>query len=92
MASSRILSMFSRRIRPRQFIREFSYYSFLIISWVPAAVFFNEHVGQLSWIHGPSMYPYLNADFNQGLTEDMCWVNKWGPTENLQRGMIVAFR
>ena len=43
-------------------------------------------------INGPSMYPYLNNSFNEDQKKDICWIKKWDPVGNLQRGMIVSFR
>jgi inner membrane protease subunit 2 len=58
---------------------------------VPAIIFFNDHVAELADVGGQSMYPYLNTGYNESQSKDICWINKWKPTENLQRGMIVAF-
>ncbi|KAG9242338.1 peptidase S24/S26A/S26B/S26C [Calycina marina] len=71
-------------------IKNFSYGSFIFLSWVPAMIFFNTHVGEVQFINGESMYPYLNTDFNETQNKTICWTNKWKPTKNLQRGMIVS--
>ena len=78
-------------IRRRPFVRDFSFYLFGFATWIPAAIFFNTHVGEFAWINGASMYPFLNTDFNETGAQDCGWVNKWNPTEGLQRGMIVTF-
>ena len=92
MASKRIFSMLFHPTRPGQFLLQFGYKTFFIVSWIPAVIFFNEHVGEIAQVHGPSMYPYLNSDFNVNLKKDLCWISRWNPTENIQRGMIVSFR
>lgn len=48
-------------------------------------------MGEVAFIGGQSMYPYLNASFNEGAGKDLCWVNKWNPTKDLKRGMVVTF-
>jgi len=92
MAANRIFSIFSRSSRSRQSFHEFKYRLFTLATWIPAVIFFNENIGELATINGPSMYPYLNTSFNEDLTRDVCWVNKWNPTRKLERGMIVWFR
>jgi len=91
--ASRVFSTFKRCLRS-QFVSEFTYYSFIIGSWVPAVIFFNNHVGQVTRINGSSMYPFLNGGYNEGLRKDLCWNNKMSPTKKgkLQRGMVVSFR
>ncbi|TVY35391.1 Mitochondrial inner membrane protease subunit [Lachnellula occidentalis] len=74
-----------------QFFWDTSRKLLIIASWVPAVVFFNENVGMVTFISGPSMYPYLNTNYNESQSKDACWVNKWKPAENLKRGMLVSF-
>ena len=92
MTSNRISSLFGRFSHYRHSFHGSRYVLFAIASWTPAIIFFNEHVGEIGRINGPSMYPYLNTSYNESLKKDLCWINKWNPTSNLQRGMIVAFR
>lgn len=92
MISNRISSIFKPSASRSNFIRDFSYYTFATITWVPAVIFFNEHVGECTSIVGASMYPYLNTDYNNSKSRDFCWINKWNPYKDLQRGMIVSFR
>jgi inner membrane protease subunit 2 len=92
MASNRIISMFRRNLEWRRTFSDFRYWSFTLATWIPALIFFNGHVGEVSWISGASMYPYLNTSFNDDLAQDICWTSKWNPTGNLQRGMIVSFQ
>lgn len=81
-----------RRMPSSKFVRDFAYVSFAFVSWVPAVIFFNTHVAEITRINGASMYPYLNTTFNEELTRDLCFVQKWNALEDLQRGMIVSFR
>src|SRR6266498_2725742 len=60
-------------------------------SWVPVYIVFHDHVGQFMWIYGPSMYPYLNTDYDRSTAQDVVWVDMWRPSEGLKRGMCVAF-
>jgi inner membrane protease subunit 2 len=90
MASKYNFSRFKSQMALGKFTQEFSFRLFAIISWVPAAIFFNNHVAEIAVIGGQSMYPYLNSSFHEGLKKDICWVNKRNPTEGLKRGMIVT--
>lgn len=92
MASNRISSMFNRFSHYRHFFYGSGYFLFATATWLPAVIFFNEHVGELGIINGVSMYPYLNTDFNTSLSKDICWINKLNPIKDLKRGMIVAIR
>ncbi|TVY53846.1 hypothetical protein LCER1_G004072 [Lachnellula cervina] len=80
-----------RNTRSGQFFWDTSRKLLIIATWIPAVVFFNENVGMVTFITGPSMYPYLNTNYNESQSKDACWVNKWKPTENLKRGMLVSF-
>ncbi|KAF8862572.1 LexA/Signal peptidase [Acephala macrosclerotiorum] len=90
--ASRVLSTFHRNTQSGRFIHDFIYWAFTFATWIPAVIFFNGHVGEVTWINGVSMYPFLNTRFNEGLSKDVCWTSKWSPTTNLKRGMIVSFR
>lgn len=92
MATNRISSLFGQLSNYRHFFYGSRYALFAIASWTPAIIFFNEHVGEVGIINGPSMSPYLNTGYNESTAKDLCWINKYDPTSNLQRGMIVAFR
>jgi inner membrane protease subunit 2 len=91
MSSSNTFTKFKGRILPGPFVRGFAWYSFVIASWIPAAIFFKDNVGAVGEVGGESMYPYLNPTFNQGLSKDLCWISKRRPAADLQRGMIVTF-
>ncbi|TVY80839.1 Mitochondrial inner membrane protease subunit [Lachnellula suecica] len=91
MSSNRILSAFRRDNPSGQSIRRFGRTLFFWASWVPAIIFFNENVGEVTIINGPSMYPYLNTGYNESNSRDLCWVNKRKPAHNLERGMLVSF-
>jgi inner membrane protease subunit 2 len=92
MATSRISSLFGQSTSLRHFVYGSRYALLGIVSWTPVIIFFNEHIGEVGIINGPSMYPYLNTGYNESTAKDLCWIKKYNPTGNLQRGMIVAFR
>jgi signal peptidase I len=93
MATQRIISRLQGRFATSgNFIRDFSFYSFAFLTWIPAAAFFNMHIADIAVINGPSMSPYLNRDFDSSDSKDICVVKKWNAKEGLERGMIVALR
>lgn len=73
------------------FARDFSRYLFVTLSWIPVAIFFNDHVLEITPIRGQSMYPYFNDRPNETRWLDKCLTIKFNVQENLQRGMIVTF-
>jgi inner membrane protease subunit 2 len=75
----------------KHFFQGSKYVLFATVPWLPAVIFFNDYVAEISYINGASMYPYLNVSYNEGLGRDRCLVNKWYPARNLQRGMLVSF-
>ncbi|KAL1873808.1 hypothetical protein VTK73DRAFT_771 [Phialemonium thermophilum] len=79
------------RSRP-VFLRQFSAYLFGIATWVPAIIWFNANVAELTVINGPSMYPFLNEGYNESLRRDLVLNYKLYAQENLARGMIVTFK
>ncbi|KAK0111396.1 hypothetical protein ONS95_001757 [Cadophora gregata] len=92
MSASRVFSQLNRRLRWRPTWREVRYRPLTILPWIPAVIFFNDHVGEHVWINGQSMYPFLNPSFNEDLSKDLCWNSRWNPTANLKRGMIVSYQ
>jgi mitochondrial inner membrane protease subunit 2 len=92
MSSNRMFSFFKQNTTWGKSFHDFNYRLFIFMTWVPAVIFFNGNVGELTRINGPSMYPYLNTSYNEDLKKDLCWVSKWNPTRNLQRGMLVSFQ
>lgn len=78
-----------------------------LMLYSPLILFFHQHIAQLMWITGPSMYPFLNTDYygtgtgavkdngkvkaGGGVWRDVVWVSLWRPYEDLRRGEIVAF-
>jgi len=91
MAFSRFSRIFARARPYMPDGRETSFILFGFATWIPALIFVNSHVAEISWIKGASMYPYLNTDFHRNQKQDMCINWKWKPSEGLQRGMIVSF-
>jgi inner membrane protease subunit 2 len=61
-----------------------------LATWAPLAIFFNDHIAQLMWVSGPSMYPFLNTDYNSTTRKDVVFVKMWNPWRDLKRGMVVA--
>lgn len=92
MSSAHILSRLNARLRWRPTWRELRFWPLRILPWIPAVIFFNDHVGDAVWINGASMYPFLNPTFNESLSKDACWETRWNPTSNLRRGMIVSYQ
>ncbi|KAF7856330.1 hypothetical protein EAF04_009858 [Stromatinia cepivora] len=90
--SQRLFSALKKGSPTRHFLKEFSYCSLIIVSWMPAVIFFQEHVAALHTIKGASMYPFLNGAYNESQTKDVCLVDKRNPTVGLERGMLVSFR
>ncbi|KAL0637248.1 hypothetical protein Q9L58_003732, partial [Maublancomyces gigas] len=52
--------------------------------WVPAIVFFVDHIASFHIVHGRSMSPTLSRD--------LIMVRRWGVTEGLRRGQVVLYR
>ncbi|CAP71230.1 uncharacterized protein PODANS_6_5970 [Podospora anserina S mat+] len=74
------------------FARQFGHYLFRYATWLPAFIWFNSYVAQVTLVNGPSMYPFLNRGYNEGLGRDWCLVWKAGVREGLRRGEVVTFR
>lgn len=74
------------------FLRQFSAYMIGLATWVPAVIWFNTNVAEVTMIDGPSMYPFLNGDMNQTLRRDLVLNYKLYAQDNLARGMVVTFR
>ncbi|EKD21503.1 uncharacterized protein L3040_006119 [Drepanopeziza brunnea f. sp. 'multigermtubi'] len=91
MASKRLFSIFNRNMQWASSLSDLRYWPLTVASWIPAIIFFNDHVGDVTWITGSSMYPFLNSNYNNDLKKDCVWNSKWSPISNLKRGMIVSF-
>ncbi|KAK4126264.1 LexA/Signal peptidase [Parathielavia appendiculata] len=74
-----------------RFLRQVSHYLFRYATWIPPLIWFNAYVAQVTFIRGPSMYPFLNPQYNKSLREDLCLVWKLYAQEGLRRGMVVTF-
>jgi len=72
-------------------LKRTGYFLVIFATWIPAFIFFKDHVGHVGIINGPSMYPYFNMDWNRSLKQDKCWVNCRNAEKNVQRGMIISF-
>lgn len=75
-----------------KFLGQVSHYLVRYATWIPPLIWFNEYVAQVTSIHGPSMYPFLNSQYNESLRQDLCLVWKMYAQEGLRRGMVVTFR
>ncbi|KAI1409081.1 LexA/Signal peptidase [Hypoxylon sp. FL1857] len=77
--------------RERQLFGRFGYRLFAFATWIPVVCMFNHYVGELAWIQGPSMYPFLNAEKDQTTRNDIVFEYKFNAQYGLRRGMIVTF-
>ncbi|KAK0751069.1 mitochondrial inner membrane protease subunit-like protein [Schizothecium vesticola] len=75
-----------------RFVRQFSHHLIGYATWLPPLIWFNTYVAQVTFISGPSMYPFLNPQYNESLKRDLCLVYKLYAQWNLERGMVVTFR
>ena len=75
-----------------KFLRQVSHYLIRYATWIPPLIWFNAYVAQVTFIRGPSMYPFLNPHYNESLREDLCLVWKLYAQDGLRRGMVVTFR
>jgi inner membrane protease subunit 2 len=75
-----------------RFLRQVSHYLVRYATWIPPLIWFNAYVAQVTFIRGPSMYPFLNPQYHESLREDLCLVWKLYAQEGLRRGMVVTFR
>lgn len=76
----------------QHFTRDFSRYLIVSLTWIPVAVFLNDHVFDITTIRGPSMAPYFNERYNETSWPDVCFTWKVFAQDDLQRGMIITFR
>ncbi|OTB06389.1 hypothetical protein M426DRAFT_55369 [Hypoxylon sp. CI-4A] len=77
--------------RERQRFGRFGFRVFAWATWIPVVCMFNHYIGELAWIHGPSMYPFLNAEKDQTTRNDVVINYKFNAQYGLRRGMIVTF-
>lgn len=76
----------------RFFLGQVSHYLLRYATWIPPLIWFNAYVAEITFIRGPSMYPFLNPQYNESLRRDLCLVWKMYAQEGLRRGMVVTFR
>ncbi|CAK7263126.1 hypothetical protein SEPCBS57363_000409 [Sporothrix epigloea] len=74
------------------FARQFVFRMLGIATWIPVAVWFNTTVAEVTRIEGPSMYPFLNSQFNESLERDWVINRKLYAQDDLKRGMVVFLR
>ena len=80
-------------VPPRfRFLSQVSHYLVRYATWIPPLIWFNAYVAEVTFISGPSMYPFFNPQYNESLRKDLCLVWKMYAQEGLRRGMIVTFR
>ena len=75
-----------------RFLSQVSHYLVRYATWIPPLIWFNAYVAEVTFINGPSMYPFFNPQYNESLRKDLCLVWKMYAQEGLRRGMIVTFR
>jgi inner membrane protease subunit 2 len=85
-------SLWARARSQPVFLRQFSAYMIGLATWVPAIIWFNTNVAEITVIDGPSMYPFLNDGINRSLRRDLVLNYKLYAQDNLARGMVVTFR
>jgi inner membrane protease subunit 2 len=85
-------SAWARAGSDQRFLRQFSWHLWRWATWIPPIIWFKEYVGEFTVINGPSMYPFLNENYNESLRRNVCWVQKLYAQDNLQRGMVVTFK
>lgn len=76
----------------QHFTRDFSRYLIVSLTWIPVAVFLNDHVFDITTIRGPSMAPFFNERHHETSWPDVCLTWKMFAQDDLQRGMIITFR
>ncbi len=74
------------------FARQFVCRLLGLATWLPVAIWFNSTVAEVTRIEGPSMYPFLNSQFNESLERDWVLNRKLYAQEGLQRGMVVFLK
>ncbi|KAK0715852.1 peptidase S24/S26A/S26B/S26C [Lasiosphaeris hirsuta] len=75
-----------------KFLGQFTNHLVRYATWLPPLICFNNYVAQVTFISGPSMYPFLNPQYHESLRQDLCLVYKMYAQQNLDRGMLVTFR
>lgn len=75
-------SRFTRLFPPDA--KAFRNYAVGFALWVPAIVFFVDHIASFHVVRGRSMNPTLS--------QDLIMVRRWGVTEGLRRGQVVLYR
>ncbi|KAG5962065.1 hypothetical protein E4U57_007311 [Claviceps arundinis] len=63
-----------------------------IATWLPIITCVHLYVAEITFINGPSMYPFLNEDKDKTSWRDAVLNYKWSPQKDLQRGMVVTLR
>jgi hypothetical protein len=76
----------------RTFSRDFLYYLYVGSTWIPAAVMFQDWVAEITTVHGPSMYPFLNEDIDRTRRRDVILSFKWNARADLAKGMVITMR
>ncbi len=64
-----------------------------VLTWAPAFGMLNEYYFTLMAVQGPSMYPFLNADYHRSQSRTWVLVDRRRPgSAELHRGSVIAFR
>ncbi|KAI1498926.1 mitochondrial inner membrane protease subunit 2 [Biscogniauxia marginata] len=91
MAFRALSSIWARVKRERACIGLVGFYLFRFATWIPVVAVFNNCVGEVVCVYGPSMYPFLNAEKDQTTRGDIVVNYKYNAQYDLKRGMIVTF-
>ncbi|KAI5923683.1 mitochondrial inner membrane protease subunit 2 [Camillea tinctor] len=91
MAPRALNSIWTRVKRERSRIGLFGLYLFAFATWIPVVAAFKNCIGELVWITGASMYPFLNAEKDRTARRDVVVNYKYNAQYGLKRGMIVTF-
>ncbi|KAI1006297.1 hypothetical protein K3495_g1927 [Podosphaera aphanis] len=92
MTSFRLFSKYASFSKAGRYLRDFAYWPFIVLTWLPGIIFFKGHIGEVTSITGESMHPLFNPNINKNLKRDLCWTKKWDPTAKLKRGTVVSLR
>lgn len=76
----------------RSFFGDVGLRLFGLMTWIPVVILFNNNVAEVTTIHGPSMFPFFNEDYDRTLMPNVVLNYRWDPHANLKRGMVVTFR
>ncbi|KAL9593523.1 MAG: hypothetical protein Q9219_007513 [cf. Caloplaca sp. 3 TL-2023] len=89
---ARFYSLHSLRTRYHRLFPPLIRRPLTLLTWLPVLWFIQHHIFQLMSVTGPSMYPFLNTDYNTTVDKDVVAVKMWRAGERVRRGDVVVFR